>query len=108
MAYYLIQAAYTPDAWAKMVKHPQNRQQAVAPVIERLGGSIKGFWLAFGEYDVIAVVEMPTNVSAAAFSLAASAGGGVKALKTTPLMTVEEGTEAMSKAGDTGYRPPSS
>ena len=106
MAYYLIQAAYTPESWAAMVKNPQNRAEVIQPAIEKLGGSIKGLWLAFGEYDAIAIVDMPDNVSAAAFALAASAGGGVKALKTTPLMTVEEGIQAMGKAGDIGYRPP--
>ena len=108
MAYYLIQAAYTREAWAAMVKNPQNRAEAVKPVIEKLGGSIKGLWLGFGEYDAVAIVDMPDNASAAAFSLAASAGGGVRAFKTTPLMTVEEGMEAMKKAGDVGYKPPSS
>jgi hypothetical protein len=44
----------------------------------------------------------------AAFALAATAAGAVKALKTTPLMTIEEGIEAMRKASGTGYRPPGS
>ena len=107
LASYLIQAAYTNETWAVLVKNPQNRAHAIKPVIEKLGGSIKGLWLAFGEYDAIGIIEMPDNVSAAAFSLAASAGGGVKALKTTPLMTVEEGIEAMTKAGSCGYESPS-
>ncbi len=107
MAYYLIQAAYTREAWAAMVKNPQNREEAIKPVIERLGGSVKGLWLAFGEYDAVAIVEMPDNTSAAAFSVAAAAAGAVKGFRTTPLMTVEEGFEAMKKAGDIGYRPPS-
>ena len=107
MASYLIQAAYTNEAWAALVKNPQNRTHAIKPVIEKLGGSIKGLWLAFGEYDAIAIIEMPNNVSAAAFSFAVSAGGGVKAVKTTPLMTVEEGLEAMTKADSCGYKSPS-
>ena len=45
-------------------------------------------------------------MTAASLSLAFSAGGSVKAVKTTPLMTVEEGVEAMRKAGGTGYQPP--
>jgi uncharacterized protein with GYD domain len=106
MARYLYQVAYTSEAWAAQVKNPQSRAEAVRPAIERLGGRIESFYYAFGEYDVIAIVEMPDNVSAAAFSLAASAGGAVKALKTTPLMTTEEGIEALKKAAGTGYRPP--
>lgn len=54
----------------------------------------------------MAICELPDNVSMAAFSMAASAGGAVKAVKTTPLMTMEEEIEAMRKAGETCYQPP--
>ena len=106
MAHYLFQAAYTSEAWAAQVKNPQNRIDVVRPVIERLGGRIECAYLAFGEYDLIGIVEMPDNVSAAAFSCAGSAGGGLKAVKTTPLLTIDEGIEAMKKAAGAGYRPP--
>ena len=53
-------------------------------------------------------MQMPDNVSAAAFALAVAAGGAFKSHKTTPLMSMEEGIEAMKKAGGTGYRPPGS
>jgi hypothetical protein len=49
---------------------------------------------------------MPDNVSAAAFSLAVSAGKAVKAIKTTPLLTIEDGIAAMQKAAGANYRPP--
>jgi len=106
MAYYLLQAAYTPEAWAALVKNPQNRVEAVRPAVEKLGGSIESAWLAFGEYDAVVIFQMPDNVSAAALSMAISAGGSCKAIQTTPLMTIEEGIEAMRKAGGAGYRPP--
>jgi uncharacterized protein with GYD domain len=75
-------------------------------VVEGLGGRIESVYFAFGEYDIVGIIDMPNNVSMAAFSLAASAGGAVKGVKTTPLMTIEEGIEAMRKASGTGYRPP--
>jgi hypothetical protein len=37
--------------------------------------------------------------------MAISAGGSCKTVKTTPLMSVEEGQAAMKKAGGTGYKP---
>lgn len=106
MAHYLVEVAYTGEAWAAQVSSPQNRIEAIRPVIERLGGRIESAYYAFGDYDVVGIMEMPDNVSAAAFSLAASAGGAVKAIKTIPLMTIEEGIEAMRKAAGAGYRPP--
>jgi len=104
--YYLIQVAYTPEAWAAMVKQPQNRLDAVAAVAERLGGKFEQAWLTFGEYDIIGILEMPDNTDAAAFAMAVSAGGACKAFKTTPLLTTEQGLESMRKAQDLGYRPP--
>jgi uncharacterized protein with GYD domain len=106
MPYYLYQVAYTYDAWTSMLKNPQNRTEAIRPIIERLGGRIDSRWIAFGEYDVVGICEMPDNVSAAAFSMAVSSGGAVKAFKTTPLMTIDEGIQAMRTAGDLGYKPP--
>ena len=106
MAHYMLQASFTSEAWVKMLNEPQNREQAIRPVIEKLGGKLLGYWFAFGESDAVVIVQMPDNVSAAAASLAAAAGGSVKSVKTTPLMSVEEGMQAMRKAGGAGYRAP--
>lgn len=74
MAHYMIQAAYTPDAWAALSNNPQNRADALRPVVESLGGAI---WRA-------STWRSPS----------------------TPLLTVEEGMEAMAKSGASGYTPP--
>lgn len=106
MPHYLLQAAYTGDAWGDQIKGPQNVIDRVRPAIEGLGGKIESAFYAFGDYDLIAIIQFPDNVSAGAFSVAAAAGGAVKSIKTTPLMTVEEGMEMMRKASGAGYRPP--
>ena len=106
MATYLVQVAYTPEAWATMVKNPQDRLKAITPTVEGLGGKVKDGYLTFGDYDIIAICEFPDNVSAAAFSLAASAGGSCKSFKTTPMLTIADGIKAMKKAGTARYEPP--
>ncbi len=106
MPQYLFQLAYTGEAWGSQIRNPQNRLEAVRPAVESLGGRIESFYLAFGDYDVVAIAEFPDNASVAAFSVAASAGGAVKSIKTTPLMTVDEGIEMLRKAAGSGYRPP--
>ena len=107
MASYLLQVAYTPEAWANLIAHPHDRIDAIRPVIEKLGGKVVQGWFAFGDYDIVSILEMPTNVEAAAFSLAAAAGGAIRAIKTTPLLTTAEGIEAMKKAAKSGYKAPS-
>jgi uncharacterized protein with GYD domain len=108
MAHYLVQLAYTPEAWAAQLKNPQNRVEAVRPALEKVGARFEAAYLAFGKYDIVFIMEAPDNVSAAAISLAITAGGAVKAYETTPLMTPEEGIEAMRKGAEVAaaYRPP--
>jgi uncharacterized protein with GYD domain len=107
MPYYLFRGSYyTAETWAGLVKKPQNRTEVVRSAIENLGGTLEGAWFSFGDDDVVAVCNLPDNVCAVAFSLAVAASGALKSSKTTPLMTLEEGVEAMKKAAKTGYCPP--
>ena len=74
--------------------------------MEGLGGKLETFDHAFGDYDVVAIAELPDNASAAAIAMAAGAGGAVRAVKTTVLLSMSEAVEAMRRAGTVGYTPP--
>ncbi len=106
MAQYLFQAAYSTEAWAAQVKNPENRVEAVRSSVERLGGHIEHAFFTFGEYDILAIIDFPENVNAAAWAIATAAAGTVRTGKTTPLMSIEDGLEALRRAGGAGYRPP--
>ena len=107
MSKYLIQLSYTSDAWATQVKNPKSARDRATTVIESLGGKVESLYYAFGEYDLIGIMDMPSNVNAAAVSLAVSAGGAVKSMQTTPLMDLDEGVAAMRAAATATYSPPS-
>src|ERR1700740_1048669 len=105
MPFFLSQSSYTPEALARMIANPQDRFDAVRGPIEKLGGRILQSYFAFGEYDLVAITEMPDNVSAAAMAVAFAAGGSLRNNKTTALRPNAEGLEAMRKAATCGYRP---
>jgi uncharacterized protein with GYD domain len=105
MAAYLLQVAYTPEGWKGLVDDPQDRIEAVKPAIEQLNGTVIAGWLCFGEYDLIAIADFPDETAAAAFSMAVSAGGSVKSIRTTPLISTADGMRAMEKAQASAYRP---
>ena len=105
MAHFLVQVSYSQQAWASLVKGPQNRIGVVSAAVEKLGGKLVSGWLSFGDYDTVVILELPDSVAAAAFAAAIAAGGSCKAVKTTPLLSPEEGVSAMHKAGATGYKP---
>lgn len=106
MSFYLTRFSYTPETWSKLIKSPEDRRKAAQKYIETVGGKLHGFWYAFGEYDAYTLWEAPDNASMAATAIAITAGGALRSLETTPLMTVEETLLALNKASSIQYRPP--
>ncbi len=76
MPKYLYQVAYTSESWAIQLGSPQDREQQIGEVVQRLEGRLESFYYAFGDHDVVLVADFPDNESAAAISLAATSGGG--------------------------------
>ena len=107
MALYMFEAAFTSDAWATLAKNPQDRTEAVRTLLQGIGGKLISYYFAFGDYDVVVLAELPDNGAAAATAIAVAAGGAIRAVKTTPLLSAQEGVEAMRKAGEVNYKPPS-
>jgi uncharacterized protein with GYD domain len=104
MPKYLIQASYTAEGLKGLHKDKASgRKAAVSKAVEPLGGKLEALYYAFGEHDVIAILDMPDNISATALSLAVSSSGLVRT-RTTPLLTVEETDKALAK--DIAYRAP--
>jgi uncharacterized protein with GYD domain len=106
MPVYLSRFSYTPETWARLIRKPEDRRKAAQLYIEAVGGKLHGFWYAFGTHDGFTLWEAPDNVSLAAVSLAIAAGGALKSLETTVLLTVEETMGALDKASQVQYRPP--
>ncbi len=106
MAIYLSRFSYTPETWARLIESPEDRREAAKSYIESVGGTLHGFWYAFGSHDAYTLWEAPDNVSMASVALAISAGGALSSLETTVLLTVDETLDALRKASEIRYRPP--
>ena len=106
MTLYLTRFSYTPETWSRLSQNPEDRRDAARQYIESVGGKLHGFWYAFGAHDGYNLWEAPDNVSMAAVSIAIAGGGALSKFETTPLLTVEETLEALSRAQSVGYRPP--
>lgn len=109
MPHYLLQLSYTSEAWAGLVASPRNRIKDVEPVIKKAGMKLVYSALSFGKHDIVVIVDAPDNVSVAGLAMDFAAGGSVKNIRTTPLISWEDGVKAMRKAGKqisyTPYKP---
>jgi uncharacterized protein with GYD domain len=104
MAKYLIQASYTAEGLKGLMKDKASgREAAVRKAAEAAGGSVEAFYYSFGKHDAVVIVDVPDNVTAAAFALTAAASGLVR-IQTTPLLTVQEVDQALAKK--VAYNPP--
>ena len=106
MPHYLMRFSYTSEAWARLIKKPEDRRDVARAVVEKLGGKLHGFWYGLGEHDGYVLIEAPDNVAAAAFSVGISAGGSLRSANTTVLFTVEEAIEMLKEAQGVPYTPP--
>ena len=98
MARFLFEVSYTAESWSTQVHTHASVVDRITPLVQKLSGSIDSVYYTFGDRDLVALVDFPSVEDAAAFSLAATAGGAVKSIRTTQLLTVEQGISAMTKA----------
>ena len=104
MAKYLIKAAYTAEGTKGLLKEGGSKRAAlVQKVIEGLGGKLEALYFAFGDADVVAIIDVPDVAAITAFSLTVNATGAVE-VSTTPLLTPQEIDQACKKSVQ--YRAP--
>ena len=107
MPRYMLQFAYTAQAWAALARNPVDRRPGVRAVLEKVGGRLIDLYYHFGEYDGVAILEAPDDAAMNTVVIAVTAPGHLKATRTTRLFTVEETMEAMRRAGAVPYQAPS-
>lgn len=104
MPKYMVQASYTVEGMKGLIRDGGSKRRAVVEkLVSSAGGRLESMYFTFGDSDVVLIIDMPDNVSAAAISLAVGARGSVS-LKSTPLLTIEEVDAACKKP--VTYSPP--
>ena len=107
MPYYLIQASFTAKSWEGFINKPEDREAAIRRMTESAGCKLHAFFFAFGESDVVALMEAPDQKTIMAVLMSTASSGAVS-VKTTVLVTAAEAKAAMEQAGKLrgNYRAP--
>ena len=100
MPIFITQGRYTREAIKGMITRPEDRADAVGRLASKAGGRLISYYVTFGEYDFLAIIEMPSETQAAAVLLAAASSGGVTDLRTVLAMTSVEAKGAFAAASD--------
>lgn len=98
MAHYLIEVGYTPQSWSNQVDSAANVVDRISPALKACGAKLESVYYAFGDVDLVAIIDFKAPEDAAAFALAVTSSGALRTYKTTPLMSVDQGMESMRRA----------
>ena len=105
MAKYLLKVSYSAEGIKGVIKEGgTSRVAAVEKTVAGMGGSLEGFYFAFGDTDVYVIADVPDHASAMAVAATVGSSGALSSYETVVLVSPEEVDAAMKKAVD--YRPP--
>lgn len=104
MSKYMFHTKYTAEGLAGLLKEGgSRRREALTRTIEAMGGSVEGFYYAFGDTDLYLIADLPDDATATAVSLNIANAGALD-IRATVLITPETVDEAVKKK--VPYRPP--
>jgi uncharacterized protein with GYD domain len=108
MGHYLIEVAYTPESWSAQVDAQANVVDRITPALDACGAKLESMYYAFGDYDLVGIIDFKKPEDAAAFGLAVTASGALRSYRTTPLLSIDQGIASMHKAAEIrkAYAPP--
>ena len=106
MGRYLMQASYTPRRGRRWSSNRRTAACRSAAWWNGPAGASRASTSPSATHDVVTIVDLPDHVAAAAVSIAASAGGGIRSIQTTPLLTSEDALGALGRARAVEYEPP--
>ena len=106
MPLYMIQARFTSTAWEALYTSSVDRREVLSKMLEDAGGRLIDYYFSFGDSGVIVITEAPDNIAAASAVIAIARAGAVTDVRTTVLMSYDEGIEALRRSGSMGYTPP--
>jgi uncharacterized protein with GYD domain len=100
MSKYLVRVSFKPEGIRQVLTKAKatGLRVDVVKLVEAVGGKLEAWYFAFGQDDVIGIMDLPDNVAAASLSVAANAAGFV-GVSITPLLTPEEMDKAIEKSG---------
>lgn len=106
MAKYLALFGFTSEAINQFVVSPSDRAAVVQRLVESVGGSLDCYYWMFGQYDGVAIVEMPDSRTYAAVTFAIKSSGAFTHFETHELIKASDLTGIAERATQIAYQPP--
>lgn len=106
MAKFAVFFRFKGETIKAMMEQPSDRAAVVSKLCEAAGARMESYYVMFGDWDGIVIVEAPDSRTAAAVSLAVSSTGAFAQLATHELLDASEFADAVQRGKGLTYTPP--
>jgi uncharacterized protein with GYD domain len=108
MPTYLLESAYSPGSWARLMRKADNRIDAASNLMESLGGSLHAVYWEVSGRCVHAIVDLPDSSAAMAVAGVLSQSGAFKEVDVKEVLTQDQFKGSLELAADSAkvYRVP--
>lgn len=106
MAKFAVFFTFKGETIKAMMNKPSDRAAAVREMAGTAGGRMEAYYLMFGAWDGMVIIDVPDSRAAAAVSLATASSGAFARLETHELIEPNELPDLLGQAGQLSYSPP--
>ena len=97
MAKYMFRTSYTQSGLKGLLAEGgTSREAALRQTIESVGGTLEGFYYAFGDCDLYLIADLPDEAAAAAITMNVAAAGALT-VSATVLLSPQDVDDALTK-----------
>ena len=107
MAKFVVFFTFKGETVKALMNKPSDRAAAVREMAGAAGGRMDAYYLMFGAWDGMVIIDVPDSRAAAVVSLATASSGAFARLETHELIEPSELPDLLSQAGQLNYSAPS-
>jgi len=94
----MFQGRFSVETLKRLLAKPEDRSKAAAKIAKACGGRLHRYYISFGEYDFVSILELPDDQATASCAMDVAAAGVVTHMATTRLLTPAEAMKSMALA----------
>lgn len=106
MTKYLVLFTFKGETLKSFMKKPSDRAAVVSAAAESAGGRLDSYYWMLGQYDGLAIIDMPDSTAAARLALTVSSTGAFTHLETHELFSADQVLQMLQGAEGVRYSAP--
>ena len=106
MTKFVVFFTFKGETIKALMNKPTDRAAAVREMAGAAGGQMEAYYLMFGSWDGMVIIDVPDSRAAASVSLATASSGAFARVETHELIEPSELPDLLSRAAELNYAPP--